>query len=32
KNSQTKRVTVTSNTDPEQTILTIKAQVTPAAE
>ncbi len=32
KNSQTKRVTVTANTDPEQTILTIKAQVTPAAE
>ena len=29
KNSQTKRVTVTANTDPEQTILTIKAQVTP---
>lgn len=32
KNSQTKRVTVTANTDPEQTVLTIKAQVTPAAQ
>lgn len=32
KNSQTKKVTVTGNTDPGQTILTIKAQVTPAAE
>lgn len=30
KNSQTKKVTVTANTDPAQTILTIKAQVTPA--
>lgn len=29
-NMQTKRVTVTGNTDPVQTILTIKAQVTPA--
>jgi hypothetical protein len=31
KNSQTKKVTVTGNTDPGQTILTIKAQVTPEA-
>jgi hypothetical protein len=30
KNKQTKKVTVTANTDPVQTILTIKAQVTPA--
>lgn len=31
KNAQTKRVTITANTEPkEQTILTIKAQVTPA--
>lgn len=30
KNKQTKKVTVTGNTDPVQTILTIKAQVTPA--
>ena len=30
KNAQTKRVTVTGNTDPAQTILTIRAQVTPA--
>ena len=30
KNSQTKKVTVTANTDPVQTILTITAQVTPA--
>ena len=31
KNKQTKKVTVTANTDPVQTILTIKANVTPAA-
>lgn len=30
KNKQTKKVTVTANTDPAQTILTIRAQVTPA--
>lgn len=30
KNKQTKKVTVTANTDPVQTILTITAQVTPA--
>ena len=30
KNKQTKKVTVTANTDPVQTILTINAQVTPA--
>lgn len=30
KNAQTKQVTVTANTSPEQTILKIKAQVTPA--
>lgn len=30
KNKQTKKVTVTANTDPVQTILTIKANVTPA--
>ena len=30
KNKQTKKVTVTANTDPAQTILTINAQVTPA--
>jgi len=30
KNNQTKKVTVTANTDPGQTILTIIAQVTPA--
>jgi|TARA_B110000093_G_C12834024_1_gene352349 hypothetical protein len=30
KNKQTKKVTVTANTDPGQTILTIIAQVTPA--
>ena len=30
KNKQTKKVTVTANTDPGQTILTINAQVTPA--
>ncbi len=30
KNKQTKKVTVTANTDPAQTILTIKANVTPA--
>lgn len=30
KNKQTKKVTVTANTDPSQTILTINAQVTPA--
>ncbi|MGB0424411.1 MAG: DUF1573 domain-containing protein [Flavobacteriales bacterium] len=29
KNSQTKKVTITSNTEPIQSILTIKAQVTP---
>lgn len=29
KNAQTKRVTIDANTDPAQTILTIKAQVTP---
>ncbi|MFZ6052539.1 DUF1573 domain-containing protein [Halocola ammonii] len=32
KNSQTKKVTVTGNTDPVQTILTIKAQVTPEGQ
>ena len=32
KNKQTKKVTVTANTDPIQTILTIKANVTPAPE
>lgn len=32
KNKQTKKVTVTANTDPIQTILTIKADVTPAPE
>ena len=31
KNKQTKKVTVTANTDPVQTILTINAQVTPAS-
>ena len=31
KNKQTKKVTVTANTDPAQTILTITADVTPAA-
>jgi len=31
KNKQTKKVTVTANTDPVQTILTIKANVTPAS-
>ena len=31
KNKQTKKVTVTANTDPAQTILTISANVTPAA-
>ena len=30
KNQQTKKVTVTANTDPAQTILTIRANVTPA--
>jgi hypothetical protein len=30
KNKQTKKVTVTANTDPAQTILTIRANVTPA--
>lgn len=30
KNKQTKKVTVSANTDPAQTILTIRAQVTPA--
>ena len=30
KNAQTKKVTVSGNTDPAQTILTIRAQVTPA--
>jgi len=32
KNKQTKKVTVMANTDPIQTILTIKADVTPAPE
>ncbi|NNE55487.1 MAG: DUF1573 domain-containing protein [Flavobacteriales bacterium] len=32
KNKQTKKVTVTANTDPVQTILTIKADVIPAPE
>lgn len=31
-NAQTKKVTVTANTVPTQTVLTIKAQVTPAAK
>ncbi|HHZ96739.1 MAG TPA: DUF1573 domain-containing protein, partial [Flavobacteriales bacterium] len=30
KNKQTKKITVTANTDPAQTILTITADVTPA--
>lgn len=32
KNSQTKKVTITANTEPVQTVLTIRAQVTPAEQ
>ena len=32
KNKQTKKVTITANTEPLQTVLTIKAQVTPEPE